>query len=157
MSKAKTTVKTKKAAGVTVFLVVRDAFDAHDYDGIYLDRPTNEEGRRVSVVPVRAFATKAAAAAFAKQCDEDIRRTFPPPLFAGIDDDKPFTAVLAALLKKLGLPAVKFGKEPFNHGREFRQWWAENAKNMSAEQKAALWEPFAGMTFHRVKQVELEG
>lgn len=166
MSKAKKPAKkaaARKPKSVKMFLVVRDCFDANPYDGLHFDRPTDDDGKRVSVVPVRAFATRKAATEYARQLDAEVRADFPPPMFAGEeendeDDDLPSLAVVVtAKLKELGLPLIKFGKEAYKHGEQFRKWWAEWAWDMTAEQKAALWEPFAGMTFHHVKPIEVEG
>lgn len=151
---------SEKPAKVRVYLVVRDGFRAYSYSGLQFARPTDEESGQPSAVPVRAFASQEKAAEYASQLDEELRATFPPPLFAGNedDDDSPsFAAVLAAKLKALGLPAIKFSKQTYEHGRQFREWWAANAGNMTAEHKAALWEPFAKLTFHRVKATDLEG
>jgi hypothetical protein len=160
MSKAKKPAANKKPKSVKMFLVVRDCFDANPYDGLHFDRPTDDNGERVSVVPVRAFATRKAATEYARQLDAEVRADFPPPLFSDDDDDddRPALAVVVtAKLKELDLPAIKFAKESYKHGEQFRKWWAEWAWDMTAEQKAALWEPFAGMTFHRVKQIDVEG
>lgn len=168
MSKAKKPAAKKKATKakarkkpqkVTMYLVVRDCFDASPYDGISYPRPTNDDGERESVVPVRAFATKKDAEEYARQCDEEVQLTFAPPLFTGedTDDENTFGAKVAATVKALGLPAFQPGKYDYESGERFRKWWAEHAADMSHEQRAALWEPFAGMTFHRVKEIELEG
>ncbi len=158
MSKAKKPV-AKKAKGVRMYLVLRDAFDANDYDGLHFERPTNDDGKRVSVVPVRAFATRKAAVEYARQLDAEVRADFPPPLFAtDDDDDRPsLAAVVTVKLAELGLPPIKFGKQGYEHGRQFCEWWAKHAADLSAAKKAALWEPFAEMTFHRVKQIDVEG
>jgi hypothetical protein len=160
MSKAKKPAK-RKPKSVRMFLVVRDAFDANPYDGVHFQRPTDDDGKRVSVVPVRAFATRKAATEHARQLDAEVRASFPPPLFADDDydpdaDERPSLAKLVtAKLKELGLPAIKFAKEEYKHGEQFRTWWAEWAWDMNAEQKAALWEPFADRRFHHVKQIEV--
>jgi hypothetical protein len=162
MSKAKKPAAKKKPKSVKMFLVVRDAFDANPYDGLHFDRPTDDNGERVSVVPVRAFATRKAANEYARQLDAEVRVEFPPPLFTmddgnGEEDHPPLAPAVTAKLKELGLPAIKFGKDAYKHGEQFRAWWAEWAWDMTAEQKAALWEPFAGMTFHGVTQIDVEG
>lgn len=165
MSKAKkpaTKKAAKKLRNTPMFLVLRDCFDANPYDGVHFNRPTNDDGERDNRVPVRAFATRKAANEYARQLDEELRASFPPPMFAGDDDpdegERPSLAsVVSAKLKQLRLPPIKFAKEMHKHGEQFREWWSENAADMSAEQKAALWEPFVDMTFHSVKQIEVEG
>ena len=158
MSKAKKPAAKKKPAKAKVYLVVRDGFDAYDYDGISYERPTDDEGDR-SLVPVRAFADKKAATEYARQLDEEVRATFPPSLFVGSDDDDapPPGKALVAKVKELGLPKFKPGKFEYETGKLFRKWWAANVKGMSAEQRAALWEPLAGLSFHHVKTIDLEG
>ena len=166
MSKAKKKAAKKKAAKpgkVRMYLVLRDAFDANPYSGVHFYRPTNEDGDRDNRVPVRAFATRKAAQEHARQLDAELRATFPPPLFA--EDDEPddddtrpsLPNLLTTKLKELSLPEIKFAKEEYKHGEQFREWWTEHASDMSAEQRAALWEPFADRTFHSVKKIEVEG
>lgn len=160
MSKAKQAPNTTTPAQKTkVFVVVRDTFDASEYHRLHFNRPTNSEGERNNGVPVRAFATKQAANDYAEVLDDEIRRTFPPSLFfcEDTDGEDTFGPKLAMLVQSLSLPPFKPGKYDYESGKLFREWWAENAPNMSAEQKAALWEPFAEMTFHHVKEIELEG
>lgn len=158
MSQAKKPKQADQSAKVRVYLVLRDGFDANDYDGVHYYRSTGDDGEP-SLVPVKAFATRKAANEYARQLDADIRSTFPIPLLAEEDrqaDTKPFAVALVAKLKELGIPPIKFGKDEYEHPKQFREWWAKHAKDMSAAQKAALWEPFEGMTFHRVQAVELE-
>lgn len=154
MSKAK-----KPTAKRKVFLVVREALDASDYDGVRYHPPSDDDGEK-SYVPVRGFATRKAANEYARHLDAEIRATFAPPLLAETEeenDGKAFAVAVNAKLKELGLPACRFGKQDYDHPKQFRLWWAANAASLSAEQRAALWEPFAGMTFHTVKQVDVEG
>lgn len=145
----------------TVFLVVRAGLSVSQYRG-RLPQYQPDTGSHVDIaaeVPVRAFATNAAAAAYAHVLDAEVRDAFPPPLLAAVfgRDDAAARQAIADKVKALGLPTIKFGKQPaYEYPEQFRKWWAENAVDMSAEQKAALWEPFAGMTFHSVKQVEVE-
>lgn len=161
MSKAKAATKPKQAAGKPkAYLVVRVGFEVFQYLGRLpqVVPVSNDHDDRPAEVPVRAFATREAAEEHARQRDAEIRATFPPPLFAdhGEGEDA-FAARLAERVTALGLPPIKLAKQAFEHGRQFREWWAEHAADMSHEQRAALWEPFAHLTFHRVKEIELEG
>lgn len=152
MSKAKTKAKPK-AKSRTVFLVVRTAYTLgygaaiYPIVGVYDDEPR--------VVPVRAFATRKAAMAFAREQDAEAVETLPPPLLAELVPD--LLERVAKVLAAHGLPPVAPARRGAHPGRTFHVWWAEHAKDLSAAQKAALWEPFAGMTFHSVRQIELEG
>lgn len=158
MSKAKKKPAAKKPPPkpVRVYLVVRRAFSAGTYEGLSYGTPETDDGHP-NDVPVRAFANKGDAMRFARELDDEIRRTFPPPLFGGEDDDDNAGPRIATAVAALGLPAFKGGVYNYLSGRRFGEWWAKHAADLSAEQKAALWEPFQGMTFHQVKQVEVEG
>ncbi len=166
MSKAKKPAKkaaaTKPAARpkaptkVRVYLVVRQAFEGSDYEGTHYPK-ARSDGDDPNEVPVRAFASETAADDFAQELDADLRATFPPPLFACDDDDDNAGPRVEAAVAALGLPEFKGGKYNCDSGPRFVKWWAKHAANLNAEQRAALWQPFAGMTFHRVRTVEVEG
>jgi hypothetical protein len=159
MSKAAKGSAKKAAKTRTIYLVVRDAFGMTDYDGVHAVREYDDE-QELSEVPVRAFSGRKAAVEHARQLDEEVRATFPPPFL--VDDDsegltKQLVAALVAKVKAADLPAIQFGTDAFDHPKQFREWWSENVADMSHEQRVALWEPFAAVTFHRVKEIDLEG
>jgi hypothetical protein len=151
VSKAKPAAKTR-----TLFLVVRLPLAGGRVYGVYPIVGQHENDPRE--VPVRAFVRKAYAEAHARELDAEVRADFPLPLLAEVIarvDDPAFATRLAALLAEHEMPPITFGRRPI--GMQFREWWAKHAADLSAGQKAALWEPFSEMTFHWVKQVELEG
>lgn len=161
MSKAKKPAAKRDAAKKSkakVFLVTRTALDvSHATSYHSLHYLTSGDSDRINYVPVRAFTTRKAADEFVTQQDEEVRQTFPPPLIyghslAGTDQ------ALSELIRTFGLPACKFGKEIYHHPEQFRKWWKANAKDMSQEQRAALWGPFVAMMIHHiVEEIELEG
>jgi hypothetical protein len=149
-------VATKKRE---LFLVVRMPLAGGHRYGCYPIIGQHENDMRE--VPVRAFAKKADAEAYARELDAEVRAHIPLPLLAEVIDrfdrltDNALSTRLPALLAEHGMPPITFGRRPI--GVEFREWWAKHAADLSADQRAALWEPFAGMTFHWVKQIEVEG
>jgi hypothetical protein len=163
MSKAKKApTKKPKVAKKVVFVVMRRGFEASSYRN-ELPQYLPVTGSHVDIeaeVPVRAFTNRAEALSYARLLDDEVRASFPPPLLTEAKDDdereNPFPQ-MAKRASELGLPPIKLGKENYNHPTQFREWWAAHAKDMSAEQKAALWEPFVGLTFHHVREIELEG
>lgn len=152
MSKAKTKLK-QSAKTRTAFLVVRTAYTLgygavlSPIYGIYDNEPR--------VVPVRAFATRKAAEAFVREQDIEALATLAPPWLVELAPDA--IERVAEVLAAHGLPPIAPAHRGEHPGRTFHLWWATHAKDLSAEQKAALWEPFAGLTFHHVKEIELEG
>jgi hypothetical protein len=149
-AKAKPKPAAKKRAA---FLVVRTAYTLgygatiEPIRGVYDNEPR--------VVPVRAFATRKAAEAFAREQDAEALAALPPPWLAELVPD--FLDRVATVLAEQGLPPVAPPRRGAHPGRTFHVWWAEHAKDLSAAQKAALREPFAGMQFHHVRQIEVEG
>jgi hypothetical protein len=146
VSKAKAKPKSR-----TMFLVVRTALAVGS--GYY--PITGQYDNEPRVVPVRAFATRKAAEAFAREQDAEALAALPPPWLAELVPD--FLDRVATVLAEQGLPPVAPPRRGAHPGRTFHVWWAEHAKDLSAAQKAALREPFAGMQFHHVRQIEVEG
>jgi hypothetical protein len=163
MSKAKKpAAKKPKAAKQVVFVVMRTGFDVSSYRGALpqIYPVTGSHVDLVAEVPVRGFATRKAATAYARQLDDEVRATFPAALLTeacGRNESGKLLPQVARRASELGLPPIKLGKEKYNHPTQFREWWAKHAADLSAEQKAALSEALAGMTFHHVKEIELEG
>jgi len=163
MSKAKKpATKKPKAAKATVFVVMRTGFEVTSFRGTLpqVYPVTGSHTNVIAEVPVRGFATRKAATAFARQLDDEVRASFPAALLTeagGRNESEKLLPQVAKRANELKLPPIKLGKEKYNHPTQFREWWSKHAADLSAEQKAALWEPFAGMTFHHVNEIELEG
>jgi hypothetical protein len=145
--------KTSRKAA-TVYLVERAACTALDYGGmVRYSISSGDEEEGPSHVPVRAFADKAAAEACRKELEAEARRDLPPALFTWDDVPKDLAAKLAAL----GLTPPKFTGPDYNHGEQFRKWWAAHAADVTPEQRAAVWALFKGVKFYRVTETTLEG
>lgn len=151
---SKTKAKPKPPANTRpAFLVVRTAYTLGYGGTIFPILGTYDNERRV--VPVRAFPTRKAAEAFAREQDAEALASLPPPWLAELVPD--LLEQVAAVLAAHGLPPILPAGRGAHPGRTFHVWWAKHAKDLTTEQKAALREPFQEMTFHEVKQVEVEG
>jgi hypothetical protein len=141
---------SRKAAAV--YLVERAAYSAGDHD----ETPQyyasgGDEGP--SYVPVRAFADKAAAQACRRELEAEARRDLCPALFAGYE----LPGGLATEIKAAGLTPPKLTGPAYNHGGQFRKWWAAHAADMTPQQRVAVWNLFKGVSFYRVTETTLEG
>jgi hypothetical protein len=142
----------------TTFLVVRQALGVRAHFGLEFAAVHGSYDDRPRDVPVRAFATRKRAEAFARELDAELRATFPMPLLMeAMGEFVELTHWLPRFLSEQGLPPIEFSKERYPNAKKFRSWWAKHAGELSAEQRAALWQPFAGRRFHCVREIELEG
>lgn len=142
--------KTSRKAA-TVYLVERAAYKAWDYGGT-IQYAASEGDEGASFVPVRAFADKRAAEACRAELEAEARRDLPPAVFA-CDVPKG----LAAKLKTIGATPPKFTGPDYNHGEQFRKWWADHAADLTPAQRAEVWDAFKGVAFYRVTETTLEG
>jgi hypothetical protein len=118
-----------------------------DFPAFY---PCNElEPENWSLVPERAFATRAEAEALCRELELQARRTLPPVRFM------PYLLPLppketAAALRTAGLKPPSFGPAGDAHDFRARQrplailrgWWARHSAQITPEQNAALWDAF---------------
>ncbi|HET6573016.1 MAG TPA: hypothetical protein VFG68_05395 [Fimbriiglobus sp.] len=137
--------------GATVYLVERAAYTAWGYGGaIQYTASASDDGE--SFVPVRAFADKSAAEACRAELEAEARRELCPALFANeLPKD------LTAKLKAAGATPPKFTGPDYNHGEQFRKWWADHAADLTPAQRAAVWDLLDDVTFYRVTEMTLEG
>jgi hypothetical protein len=142
----------------TLYLVVRNSYGVNDHAGIAYYTIMNEELNELSTVPVRAFTDKTSAEDCARQLDEEVRATLPLPLLIAESDDEneAFASLLLKRIQELQLPQIVFSKKRYERGADFRNWWIQHATNLTAAQKAALWEPFQETRFHTVREMKLE-
>lgn len=145
-----------------MFLVQRSALASARWGSTPGFRPSaGDEG--VSAVPVRVFTTRAAAERHRAELEADARAVAAPPLFCTYELPCP-PAQFRAGLALLGLTPPDFS-DPGPHvsfldgGRDvarFREWWAGVAPNLTAKQRAGVWDLFEDFAFYSVAEVELE-
>lgn len=153
MRKAKPTAARKQK----LFLVVRQAIDSYESRGLEFTQVHGSYDDKPREVPVRGFAKRSDAEAFAHELEAELRASFPFPPFVGMAARLPLPEWLPQLLAERGLPPIQLTKAGYHQDAEFRRWWTDNAADLSAQQKAALWEPFAEVRFHHIREIELEG
>jgi hypothetical protein len=109
-------------------------------------------------VPVLACPSAQEAEERRRQLEEEARRVMAPFLVANL---KGWSSVgvdrLRARLEALGLrdlpePAEEWQAEPL-----WRRWWDEHGEEVTAEQRAAIWELFDKLRFYEVVPVKLKG
>ena len=138
----------------TVYLVERAAVNAWgDEQTLHYSVSSGDEEEGPSHVPVRAFADKAAAQACRRELEAEARRDLCPALFAGYE----LPGGLATEIKAAGLTPPKLTGPAYNHGGQFRKWWAAHAADMTPQQRTAVWKLFKGVSFYRVTETTLEG
>jgi hypothetical protein len=139
--------KSRKAA--RVFLVERVAYTdcALDQMPEYM-ACASEDGE--SFVPVRAFPDRKSAEAYRAQLEAEARAELSPALFCSYNAPKGLAARLRAF--KFDAPTFRKGGD---NGEQFRKWWAAHATDLTAEQRAAIWELFTDVSFYRVSETTL--
>ena len=146
-----------------VYLVRRTALASARWAGAPGFHPSGgEEG--MSMVPVRAFATRAAAERHCAELEAEAQTIAAPPLFCVYQFPCP-PAQFRAGLGLLGLtpPTFSSGRRSsyFLDGEgdvnRFREWWAATAPTLTAAQRAGVWDLFGDFAFYSVAEIELEG
>jgi hypothetical protein len=132
----------------TLYVVQRAGIQTGKYADFPAFYPSGEE-EGGSLVPERAFATRAAAEAHCRELELQARHTLPPVRF--MPYILPLSARAAAdALRAAGLEPPSFGEDAgendfrgrMGHLAVFRRWWAEHGAEITPEQNAALWAAF---------------
>jgi hypothetical protein len=144
-ARKKPTTKAKPGGGkskaATVFVVVREA--GHD-------TPAYTE-------PERVFASRAAAASYARERNRELRHLVNP--FDGPGPDyavKGGEKALLALVKKLGLPAPKKTTSYGSPYIDWEEWWDRRYFDMTDAQRDAVWDALGKYNWYKVKATSLE-
>lgn len=140
----------ERKASQTLYLVERAAFRAYNYSGLNYAQCGNDEGD--SYTPVRAFSDESSAEAFRASLEAEARATLSPALFASYE----IPVHLTTRIEVLGLPPLKLHAKSHDQAKEFREWWAAHATEITPEQQSAIWELFENMSIYRVSKKTLK-
>lgn len=125
-----------------MYLVVRRAVQA-DGEGCG-DQNGPDTGSRV---PLRLFASRAAADKLAADLAAEAARTMNPFCLNGYEVPAAVRDVLAALSLSAACPKERWPEE-------WRAWWDRCADEMTTEQRAAAWAAFGKLQPYEVLKVE---
>jgi hypothetical protein len=107
--------------------------------------------------PERAFATQAAARAFAEERNRELRQLVNPFEMYGPDSTaKGGEKALLELVKKLKLPGPKKATR-YGYARlEWEKWWDAHYFDMTDAQRDAVWDALEKYNWYKVKPTTLE-
>lgn len=108
-------------------------------------------------VPVRAFATAAAAHSEADRLTAEVRTAYTPVQFLAFTRREFPTERMAALCATVGLAPPEFPGDDYWVCEEFQRWWLEHRSRLTPEFERSVWELFADrIPLYRVVERPLE-